>query len=121
MEQGPGMARGLSWGDVRLVEFGRPDKTRPVLVLTRSRAIEVLNGIMVAPITSTIHGNRAEVQLGTAEGLKRPSAAKLDAIQTVDKSRVGRFLGSVSPARSGEIRSAVLFSMGIEHDDDLDS
>ena len=26
------MARGLAWGDVRLVEFGAPDKTRPALV-----------------------------------------------------------------------------------------
>lgn len=114
------MARGLTWGDVRLVEFDRPDKTRPVLVLSRARAIEVLSAVMVAPITSTIRGNRAEVTLGLAEGLKGPSAAKLDALQTVDKKRVGRFLGSVAPERRAEIRRAVLFAMELEDESDLD-
>jgi mRNA interferase MazF len=114
------MARGLTWGDVRLVEFGRPDKTRPVLVLSRARAIEVLSAVMVAPITSTIRGNRAEVPLGTAEGLKGPSAAKLDALQTVEKKRLGRFLGSIAPERRAEIRRAVLFAMELEGESDLD-
>ena len=115
------MARGLSWGDVRLVEFGRPDKTRPVVVLSRSRAVEVLNAITVAPITSTIRGNRAELPVGVAEGLKGPSVAKLDAVQTIDKKRLGRLLGSVSPARVPELRRAVLFAMQLEREDELDS
>lgn len=115
------MASGVSWGDVRLVEFGRPDKTRPVLVLTRTRAVEVLNAVMVAPITSQIRGNRCELSLGTAEGLKGPSVAKLDALQTIEKKRLGRFLGSVSQARVSEIRHAVLFAMQLELDADLDA
>jgi mRNA interferase MazF len=114
------MARGLTWGDIRLVEFGRPDKARPVLVLSRARAVEVLNAVMVAPITSTIRGNRTEVLLGIAEGLKGPSAAKLDALQTVDKKRVGRFLGSIAPERRAEIRRGVLFAMELEDGGDLD-
>jgi mRNA interferase MazF len=115
------VARGLSWGDVRLVEFGKPDKSRPVLVLTRSHAVAVLNAIMVAPITTTIRGNRAEVALGVAEGLKGPSVAKLDAIQTIEQARVGRFLGSINPARAAELRTAVLFAMQLENDEDFDS
>ena len=115
------MAGAVSWGDVRLVEFGRPDKRRPVLVLTRSRAIEVLNAVMVAPITSQIRGNRSELLVGIPEGLKGPSAVKLDSLQTIEKKRLGRFLGSVSRARVSEIRRAVLFSMQLESDEDLDS
>lgn len=114
------MASGVSWGDVRLVEFGRPDKTRPVLVLTRTRATPVLSAVMVAPITSQIRGNRCELPVGTSEGLKGPSVARLDALQTIEKGRLGRFLGSVSPARSSEIRRAVLFAMQLDTDDDLD-
>ena len=115
------MARGLSWGDIRLVEFGRPDKVRPVLVLARTRALEALNAVMVAPITSTIRGNRTEVTLGVAEGLKGPSVAKLDGIQTIDKQRLGRFLGSVPASRVAELRRAVLFAMQLDADADLDS
>ena len=115
------MARGLTWGDIRLVEFGRPDKTRPVLVLSRARAIDVLIAVMVAPITSTIRGNRAEVPLGFEEGLKGPSVARLDSIQTVEKTLLGRLLGSLDAARAPELRRAALFAMQLDADDDLDS
>lgn len=104
-----------------MVEFGRPDKTRPVLVLTRTRAAAVLNAVMVAPITTTIRGNRAEIPVGVAEGLKVPSAAKLDAIQTIEQGRLGRLLGSLAPARASEVRAAVLFAMQLESDEDFEA
>lgn len=108
------MARGLTWGDVRLVEFGRPDKTRPVLVLTRTNVIPHLNAVTVAPVTRTIRSIPTEVRLGTEEGLKTESVANLDALQTVAKSRVGKLVGSLSPSRRREVRNAVLFALELE-------
>jgi len=65
------MAQGIAWGDIRLVEFDRPDKTRPALVLTRTSAISFLGAVTVAPITRTIRGIPTEVRLGTDHGLSR--------------------------------------------------
>ena len=54
--------------------FPRPDKRRQVLILTRPEVIELLHTVMVAPITSTIHGAPSEVIIGIDEGLKQDSA-----------------------------------------------
>ena len=108
------MARGLAWGDVRLVEFGGPDTARPALVITRTAAIGFLNAVTVVPITQTTRDLPTEIPLGTAEGLKGPSVANADGIRAVAKQRVGRYLGSLSQSRRGEVREAVTFAFGLE-------
>lgn len=41
-------------GEIRWYRVGRPDKKRPVLVLTRDSAPEFLGGVTIAPINSTV-------------------------------------------------------------------
>ena len=108
------MARDLGWGEVRMVDLGGPHKTRPALILTRQSAIPYLNAVTVAPITRTLRGVPTEIRLGVAEGLKTTSAANLDAIQTVQTARVGRYLGTLDARRRHEIRFAVLFALGLD-------
>ena len=57
------MAGAIARGEVRLYHFARPDKTRPVVVLTRQSALAYLSTVTVAPITSTIRGVPSEVVL----------------------------------------------------------
>ncbi len=47
------MAR-LRRGEVRWYKFRRPDKKRPVLVLTRDSALDFLGEVTIAPITSAV-------------------------------------------------------------------
>jgi mRNA interferase MazF len=108
------VARGLAWGDIRLVEFGRPDKARPALVLTRTSAMGFLHAITVAPITTTIRRAPTELELDERHGLKTPSVAKLDALQTVSKKRLGRYLGAVGPEHKRAIASALLFALELD-------
>lgn len=108
------MARGLSWGDIRLVEFGAPDKTRPAVVLTRDSAISFLNAVTVVPVTRTVRGIPTEVSLGVPQGLKEPCVATLDAVQTVSKHRIGRLVGSLDRSRREELRAALLFALGLD-------
>lgn len=42
-------------GEIRWYTFKKPDKRRPVLILTRDSAIEYLGEVTIAPITTTIH------------------------------------------------------------------
>lgn len=51
---------------------------RPYLVLTRDRAIGVLNEIMVAPLTRTIRHIDTHVELDQSDGMSEPCAASLD-------------------------------------------
>ena len=86
------MARRLSRGDIWMYEFSAPDKRRPVVILSRQAVIPLLSTVMVAPITSTVHGVPSEVVVGPEHGLKRTSAINLDHVQTVDKHRLKQFV-----------------------------
>jgi mRNA interferase MazF len=48
------MARTMKRGDIYQYDFKKPDKTRPVVILSRNDVIPLLNTVMVAPILSTI-------------------------------------------------------------------
>ena len=54
------------------LDLGQPDGRRPVCVLTRDAAIQVLTAITCAPITRTIRGIRSEVEVGPEQGLHEP-------------------------------------------------
>ena len=82
-------------GDVIWADLGPPAGRRPVCVLTRDAAIEVLTGVTCAPITRTIRAIKSEVEVGTAEGLPEPSVISCDNLITVpiavlDAAPVGR-------------------------------
>ena len=52
-------------------EIGR----RPVLVVTRDSAIDVLTGIVVAPITRTVRNIDSEIRLDSDDGMSESCAA----------------------------------------------
>jgi mRNA interferase MazF len=100
-------------GEVRWYRFQRPDKRRPVLILTRDTALEFLGEVTVAPITSTIRDIPSEVQLTAADGMPRDCAVNLDHIQTVSSGGVGAVITTLGPQRMSQVRTAVLFALGM--------
>src|SRR5262245_7495625 len=108
------MADRLERGQIWQYSFSRPDKRRPVVVLTRSEVIELLHTVMVAPITSTIYGAPSEVVIGIDEGLKRESAINLDHVQTVDKTKLTRFVGTLGPHKMKAVCHALAIATGCD-------
>jgi len=106
------MARTVNRGEVWFYSFKPPNKRRPVLVLTRQEVIPLLGTVMVAPITSTIRGAPSEVIVGIEEGLKHSSAVNLDHVQTVDRSRLTRFVGSLGHSKMREVCRALAIAAG---------
>ena len=106
------MARSVGRGDIWWYRFKAPDKRRPVLVLTRPEVIGLLHTVMVAPITSTIHGAPSEVLVGTDEGLKHSSAVNLDHVQTVERARLVGYIGSLPDAKMRSICRALAIATG---------
>ena len=106
------MARRIGRGEIWLYTFKPPDKRRPVLVLTRPEVIGLLRTVMVAPITSTVRGAPSEVLLGIEEGLKGPSAANLDHVQTVEQRMLEQYVGRVSTAKMRSVCEALLIATG---------
>lgn len=70
-------------GDIIWADLGEPAGRRPVCVLTRDPAIEVLAAITCAPITRTIRSIRSEVEVGTTEGLPEASVISCDNLFTI--------------------------------------
>ncbi len=106
------MAGRIERGEIRLYQFSSPDKTRPVLILTRGSAIGYLSRVTIAPITSAIRGVPSEVVIGPEDGLKQPSAINLHNVVTVPKTNVGRRLAQLGPARMHEVCRALAFALG---------
>jgi mRNA interferase MazF len=108
------LAGRLERGEIRLYRFERPDKERPVLILTRSSAIEYLSRVTVAPITSTIRGVPSEITLGVDEGMKVPCAVNLHNLVTVRQDAIGRRLGQLTLGRMREVCAALAFALGCD-------
>jgi len=106
------MARSINRGEIWNYSFKAPDKRRPVLVITRQEVIGLLNTVMVAPITSTIHGAPSEVLVGVDEGLKHESAVNLDHVHTVDQSRLVGRLGHLDSAKMRQVCRALAVAAG---------
>jgi mRNA interferase MazF len=106
------MAEPLKRGDIWLLELARPDKRRPVLVLSRPSLIESLNTVTVAAITSTLRGSRTEVELCPEYGLKQVSCANLCNLFTVRQSELRTFVGSVDQRTMDDICRALAIACG---------
>ncbi len=112
MGRGGRLAGTIERGEIRLYPFARPDKQRPVVILTREGAIGYLSTVTVAPITSTIRGVPSEVRLDATDGMKRECAVNLHNVVTVSKARLGRRVTALSPQRLREICTALGFALG---------
>lgn len=75
------------------------EKRRPVLVVTRTEAVPVLTGIVVAPVSRTIREIPTEVPLGEAEGLPVDCVATFDNLQRIRRSSLTERVGSLGPRR----------------------
>lgn len=83
------------------------DKRRPVLVVTRSDAIPVLDRIVVAPMTRTVRGIPTEIRFGPDDGLPTECAASFDNLQPINRHLLTERLGTLDAARRREICNAL--------------
>ena len=100
-------------GDVRWYKFEKPDKSRPVVVLTRDSIIPHISEVTVAPVTSTIRDIPSEVLLDKGDGVPRECAVNCDHMQTVAKAKIGSLITSLSTDRMREIRAAIAFAIAL--------
>lgn len=82
------------------------------MILTRDTALEFLDEVTVAPVTSTVRDIPTEVVLSRADGLPRDGAINLDHVQTVSKTRIGGAITTLGADRMDEVRTALLFAYG---------
>jgi mRNA interferase MazF len=68
------------WGEIE--DLGR----RPFLIMTRSAAIPMLNGVLAVPVTRTVRNVPTEISLGPEDGMPTECAVSFDNLRVVPKS-----------------------------------
>ena len=102
-------------GEVRWCTLRYPDKKRPVLILTRDSALNLLSGITVAPITKTIRHIPTEVILTPEEDdVPAVSVVNVDNLQTVQKSQLGTLITVLKKERLNRVEKAICFALGMD-------
>jgi len=100
-------------GEIRWYKFGKPDKKRPVVILTRDSVLEYLGEVTVAPITSTVRDIPSEVALSQADGVRHDCAINCDHLQTVSKGKIGALIATLPSAKLTSVSRAVRFALNI--------
>lgn len=83
------------------------NKRRPVLIITRNEAVEVLNNVVVAPLTSTIRSIPTCIPVGPEHGIDRDSVATFDTLAAIPKSLLTVRLGTLGPTAPQQICAAL--------------
>lgn len=98
-------------GDVLLFAFPFPDKTRPVVILTRDSVGPSLTKVTVAPITSTVRGLPSEFLLDESDGMKTLCAVNLHGVMTVPKAQLGKRITTLDARQMEAICRALRFAL----------
>ncbi|MBI5202224.1 MAG: type II toxin-antitoxin system PemK/MazF family toxin [Elusimicrobia bacterium] len=104
------MTRGEVWWAQLEGAAGR----RPVVIVTRDRAIQVRSHVTVVPVTSTIRDLPTEVSLGAEEGLRKPCVANADSVLTIRKARLIDRISQLPTAKLIELNRALRFALALE-------
>ena len=86
---------------------------RPVLILSRDSALPYLPRLTAAPISSRGRDVPSEVALDEMDGMPRSCVVNLDAIFTEPRSRFEATITQLAPSRMREVRSALMFALGL--------
>jgi len=101
-------------GEIWLLDRPRPNKRRPVVVLTRDVLVGLLDTVTVCAVTSTRRGAPTEVPLGVEHGLKGPSCANAVNLFTVRQAELRTFVGSLRPAELEALCDATAVALGCD-------
>lgn len=88
------------------------DKTRPVLVLTRSDAIQVLDRIVCVPLTRTVRGTPGELLLDEDDGVPHSCVANFDDLRTVPKKLLVQRIAQLHAERMHEVCETLNIALG---------
>jgi mRNA interferase MazF len=104
-------------GEIRWVSFPKPDKRRPVLLLTRDSVRDsvrdYLMEVTVAPVTRTFRDSPSEVLLSREDGMPAESVVNCDHLQTIPQARLGPRITTLSSLRMQEVSDAITFALAL--------
>ena len=89
---------------------------RPVVIIQNNVGNKHSPTVIVAAITTKTAGKRklpTHYEIGAEHGLKAPSLVLLEQIRTIDKHRLEKKIGKLSPKQIKEMNHALAVSVGL--------
>ncbi len=100
--------------DIYWADLGPPAGRRPVCVLTRNAAIEVLASVTCAPITRTMRGIPSEVELAPEHGLPESCVISCDNVITIPQADLDDDpVGQLDEMTRAQLDSALRYALDI--------
>ena len=90
--------------------------TRPVLILQNNVGNHFARTVIVAPITSRIHAKSklpTHSYIGMIGRMKYPSVVMLEQLRTLDKRRIGYYIGRLPEEKMQDVTRALCVSLAI--------
>ena len=100
--------------DVVWYKFQKPNKTRPVLIITRDAAIPELNALTVIPLTTVIRDLPSEIFLSVENGMPQDCVANVDGIHNVPKHLLFGHITHFTDEHLDQVLPAIRFAFGFE-------
>jgi len=94
---------------------GDPKKARVFVVVSRTAFIAVtFPTVVCAPVYSRRRGLATEVNVGVDEGLKQESAVLCDVLDSLPKSQLTDYVGTLSPAKLVALKTSLRIALALE-------
>lgn len=98
--------------DLSITEGSEQGGFRPVLVIQNDKGNTHAPTVIIAPISSKIHKARLPTHV-ILDCLQRSSFVELEQIRTVDKRRLGRYLGQIDATTQERVNHAIKVSLAV--------
>jgi mRNA interferase MazF len=116
--QRPTLSRGdIIYADLEPVVGSEQGGVRPVLILQNNTGNRFSPTVIVAAITSNVGKHQLPTHVVLTEqvvGLRQNTVILLEQIRTLDKKRLGQYIGTLSENTMREIDRALSTSVGLE-------
>jgi mRNA interferase MazF len=94
---------------------GDPKRQRVFMVVSRQALIDSRHSTVIcAPVYTARYGLTTEVHVGVEDGLRHESSVHCDALMSVPKASLTRFVGTLTPSRLPELDAALEVALGIQ-------
>lgn len=100
-------------GEVWWADLPKPVGRRPVLLLSRDKAIQVRAFVTVAELTRTVRDIPTEVRLNRDDGMPAACVVNLDVINTIPKSVLTERITPLSPQKLDVVEQALKFALAL--------
>ena len=104
----------LHRGEVWWATLAPPNKTRPVVLLSRQTAYGIRAHMTVAPVTTRVRRVPTHVPVGPRDGLDRDSAVNCDELSTIHRNQLIELIGALDPSTLAAVDDALRFSLGLD-------